>query len=90
LDRTGRFIRYQRTRRTRQIELAEQFGITDYPSRLEDAANGAEFCAPIKEVIGKNKAPGQDELEILKVGRHFVVGIDKLLVVGRNQSEIEN
>ncbi len=74
--------------RTRQIELAEQFGITDYPSPAGGCLlTEQNFVRRLKKLLEKNKAPGQDELEILKVGRHFVVGIDKLLVVGRNQSE---
>ena len=74
--------------RTRQIELAEQFGITDYPSPAGGCLlTEQNFVRRLKKLLEKNKAPGRDELEILKVGRHFVVGIDKLLVVGRNQSE---
>jgi len=75
--------------RTTQMELAKQFGITEYlqpaggclltePSfcrRLEELFNREEYCI--------------DNVELLKVGRHFRVKSNFKLVVGRNEKENE-
>lgn len=74
--------------RTRQMELAKQFGIKDYPSPAGGCLlTEQNFARRLRKLLERNKLPRQDEMEILKVGRHFILDADKLLVVGRNQSE---
>ena len=74
--------------RTRQMELADKFSIKDYPSPAGGCLlTEQNFARRLKKLLERNKAPRQDEMEILKVGRHFILDTDKLLVVGRNQSE---
>jgi len=76
--------------RARQMELAEHYGLKDYPS----PAGG---CLLTQESFGKrlrrflDLRPDADapSTEILKVGRHFYLADDQLLVVGRNHSENE-
>ncbi|MDD3897862.1 MAG: tRNA 4-thiouridine(8) synthase ThiI [Syntrophomonadaceae bacterium] len=74
--------------RTRQMELAEQFGIKDYPSPAGGCLlTEQNFARRLRKLLERSETPNHEEMEILKVGRHFVLGADKLLVVGRNQSE---
>jgi len=74
-----------------QMELAEKFGIKDYPSPAGGCLlTEQNFARRLKRVLDRNSEASAKEMEILKLGRHFVVGNDKLLVVGRNQSENRN
>lgn len=74
--------------RNMQMELAEKFGIKDYPSPAGGCLlTEQNFARRLKRVLDRNLEAGAAEMEILKLGRHFIVGEDKLLVVGRNQSE---
>jgi len=74
--------------RRRQIELAEGFGIKDYPC----PAGGClltykEFAAKLRDLFNHEEDMGIGDINLLKVGRHFRFGENKI-VVGR--SEVEN
>ena len=76
--------------RTRQMALAEEFGITDYPS----PAGGCLLTEPgfarrLKTLLEYREVPDGSDTELLKLGRHFYVAPGVLLVVGRNHSENE-
>lgn len=74
--------------RGRQMELAEKYGIRDYPSPAGGCLlTEQNFARRLQKLLDRNTEAGAEEMEILKLGRHFIVGEDKLLVVGRNQSE---
>lgn len=74
--------------RTRQMELAEKYGIKNYPSPAGGCLlTEQNFARRLKRLMDREITPDSDEIEILKLGRHFVLDEDKLLVVGRNQSE---
>lgn len=75
--------------RTRQMALAEKFGIVRYPS----PAGGCLLTEPgfarrLRSLLEYRELPDWSDTEILKVGRHFYLG-EALLVVGRNHSENE-
>ncbi|MBO8158429.1 tRNA 4-thiouridine(8) synthase ThiI [Thermosyntropha sp.] len=75
--------------RSRQKELAEKFGITEYPSPAGGCLlTEANFSRRLKKLIEKRPEAEPEEMEILKVGRHFYVK-DNLLVIGRNRAENE-
>lgn len=62
-----------RTRKV-QMELAEKWGIVDYPS----PAGGCKLTEPnyskrLKELLEHNKEPKKSELHLLRIGRHFRV-----------------
>lgn len=62
-----------RTRKV-QMELAEKWGIVDYPS----PAGGCKLTEPnyskrLKELLEHNKEPKTSELTLLRIGRHFRV-----------------
>ncbi len=75
-----------RTRKP-QIGLAAQLGIKDYPCPaggclLTDPA----FSKRLKDVF-EHEAFDLDNIELLKIGRHFRITSDFKLVVGRNEKE---
>lgn len=57
-----------------QMELAEKWGVVDYPS----PAGGCKLTEPnyskrLKELLEYNKEPSSSELYLLRIGRHFRV-----------------
>ncbi|MGE5389829.1 MAG: tRNA 4-thiouridine(8) synthase ThiI [Deltaproteobacteria bacterium] len=74
--------------RTRQMELAEQLGITDYPSPAGGCLlTDAGYTNRLRRYFGFSADPHPTELAVLKLGRHFYLNDGLLLIVGRNQSE---
>lgn len=73
--------------RKRQIALAKQWGIKDYPA----PAGGCKLTEPsfadrIKDLLCKPEYVFND-IELLKIGRHFNINKFVRLVVGRNEKE---
>lgn len=74
--------------RRRQIELAKQLKLTDYPC----PAGGClltykEFARKMKDLLEHKNTIGANDLLLLRFGRHFRLGESKM-IVGRD--EIEN
>ncbi|MCW4044905.1 MAG: hypothetical protein NWE94_05245 [Candidatus Bathyarchaeota archaeon] len=70
-----------------QISLAKQFGITYYPS----PAGGClltckEFARKLRDLFEHKKRCSMLDVALLKVGRHFRFGENKI-IVGRNEAE---
>ncbi len=77
-----------RSRRV-QMELAKQLGL-DAPN----AAGGClltdrQFARRVKDLLEHVHNPTLNDIELLKVGRHFRLSRDAKLVVGRNKDENE-
>ncbi len=74
-----------------QLALAKRFGISEPPN----AAGGCLLTDPafskrVKDIIDhSNDTPTLNDVELLKVGRHFRITDDAKLVVGRNKDENE-
>jgi tRNA U34 2-thiouridine synthase MnmA/TrmU len=73
--------------RKRQIELAKQFGITEYPT----PAGGClltykEFASKLRDLFNHKKRVSLRDVQLLKFGRHFRFGRNKI-IVGRNEAE---
>ncbi|MEG1256460.1 tRNA 4-thiouridine(8) synthase ThiI [Clostridium sp.] len=73
-----------------QMELAKEWGITEYPS----PAGGCKLTEPnysirLKELLDHNQQPEERELELLKVGRHFRVTPNAKVISTRTQDEGE-
>ena len=76
--------------RTRQMKLAEEYGIKEYPSPAGGCLlTEQNFARRLKRILHLIDSPRPEELEILKIGRHFYLDEGLLLVVGRNHSENE-
>jgi len=83
----ARLLDIQGRSRKRQMELAEHYGITEYP-------NPAGGCLLTERVFSKRLAEafdhGEDSLEtieLLRFGRHFRLPSGARLVVGRDETE---
>jgi tRNA-uridine 2-sulfurtransferase len=74
-----------------QLTLAKRFGISDPPN----AAGGCLLTDPafsrrVKDIMDHcDDIPTLNDIELLKVGRHFRLTPDAKLVVGRNKDENE-
>jgi len=79
-----------RSRKT-QLSLAKRFGILDAPN----AAGGClltdpQFSKRIRDLmqhLDVKELPGLDDIELLKIGRHFRLSKSTKLVIGRDELE---
>ena len=91
-EREGRLDRDQllgivgRSRKA-QMALAEEFGITDYPSPAGGCLlTDPGFAYRLRELMARQD-PTAADVELLKVGRHFRLGDGTLVVVGRHHED---
>ena len=87
IEREGLYDIQGRSRK-RQLQLAQEFGIQEYPSPaggclLADPNYGRRF----QDLINHKDDPQFHDLIILKYGRHLRIGERCKLVVGKNQTE---
>lgn len=73
--------------RKKQIALAKEFAITDYPC----PAGGClltykEFAVKLRDLFEHKKRVSLKDVQLLKVGRHFRLGRNKV-IVGRDEDE---
>ncbi|HEX3011945.1 MAG TPA: tRNA 4-thiouridine(8) synthase ThiI [Syntrophomonadaceae bacterium] len=74
--------------RTRQMELANKFGIEDYPTPAGGCLlTEQNFANRLKLYLQKNPDAQLDSLQVLKYGRHFYLDDRTLLLVGRNKAD---
>jgi len=84
----NRLLDIQGRSRKRQMELAQNFGITDYPKPAGGCLlTEPNFSKRLKELFQYTPDPGARDLELLKVGRHFRWNEDVKIIVGRRQEE---
>jgi tRNA-uridine 2-sulfurtransferase len=77
--------------RKRQIELADEFGITDYPAPgggclLTDKS----YCKRLKDLLEHKENVSRNELMLLRFGRHFRTPSGSKIIVGRTMDDNEN
>ncbi len=73
--------------RKRQMELAEETGINEYPSPAGGCLLTDEnYSRRLKYILTVKPDAGTDDFRILSWGRHFIIN-DALLIIGRNQKE---
>jgi tRNA U34 2-thiouridine synthase MnmA/TrmU len=71
-----------------QMELAESLGIKEYPSPAGGCLLTDEvFSRRLKDLLSARPDFELREIELLKIGRHFRIGPNTKLVVGRNKDE---
>jgi tRNA-specific 2-thiouridylase len=83
----GKLLCIRGRSRKPQIKLAEEFNIRDYPS----PAGGClltcrEYASKLRDLFKHKKRCSMADVSLLKVGRHFRFGKNKI-VVGRNEAE---
>ena len=83
----NKLLAIQGRSRKPQFELAKEFGIKTYPS----PAGGClltceEYTKKLQDLLTNKKRVSAKDVALLRVGRHFRVGKNKI-IVGRNESE---
>ncbi|MBA4372224.1 MAG: hypothetical protein C0402_05130 [Thermodesulfovibrio sp.] len=78
-----------RTRKP-QMALAREFGLTEYPS----PAGGCLLTEPnysyrLRELFQHDPSPALNDYHLLRLGRHFRLGLSCKAVVGRDEAENE-
>lgn len=75
--------------RKRQMELAAEFGLVDFPSPAGGCLlTDIGYSNRLRDLLSHNKDIDYDDLGLLQVGRHFRLSDDVKLIVGRD--EIDN
>jgi len=73
--------------RKRQIELARSFSLSNYPCPAGGCLlTDREFTAKVTDLFKHKRAVHLKDISLLKVGRHFRLGSNKI-IVGRNEKE---
>lgn len=76
--------------RKRQILLAKEFGVTEYPNPAGGCLlTDKGFSKRLKELLANTPNPTLSEIRLLSIGRHFRLSNDSKLIVGRNKEENE-
>ena len=76
--------------RKRQIDLAQHFGITDYPTPAGGCLlTDKGYSERLKDLISHQQNCTEEEMHLLKYGRHFRLNQEKKLIVGRRKQDNE-
>ena len=83
----NKLLNIQGRSRKPQMQLAKEYGITSYPA----PAGGClltceEYAKKLGDLFAHKKRVTASDVEVLRVGRHFRLGKNKI-IVGRNQTE---
>jgi len=74
--------------RRRQLALAKEFGIKDFPTPSGGCLlTNPSFCRRLKDTISHTPDFGIYDCELLKVGRHFRLSNSTKLIISRNKDE---
>jgi tRNA U34 2-thiouridine synthase MnmA/TrmU len=74
--------------RKRQMELAEQFGLEDYPTPASGCLlTDKSYSNRLRDLLEHNKRLHFDDLNLLRAGRHFRIDSQTKLIVGRDEED---
>ena len=74
--------------RKRQMELAKKFGITDYPAPAGGCLlTDKNYSIRLREIFEHQNTCSEEELHLLKFGRHFRLNPAIKLIVGRTEKD---
>ncbi len=77
--------------RKRQIGLAAEFGITQYPAPAGGCLlTDKDYCRRLKDLLDHKKNVSANELTLLRYGRHFRTLSRVKIIVGRTQQDNKN
>jgi tRNA U34 2-thiouridine synthase MnmA/TrmU len=86
VDRSQLYAIHGRNRST-QLKLAKKFKITDYSTPAGGCPiTTKEFSNKLRDLLKHKKRVTSKDISLLKIGRHFRFGINKV-IVGKNESE---
>ncbi len=84
----GKMLKIQGRSRKPQIQLANHFGIHDYPCPAGGCLlTDPGFSKRIRDLIHHHSDFSLNDVHLLKIGRHFRLSPQLKLVVGRNEEE---
>ena len=76
--------------RKRQIELAQKFGIAEYPAPAGGCLlTDKNYSIRLREIFEQQETCSEEELHLLKYGRHFRLNPENKLIVGRTEKDNE-
>jgi len=76
--------------RKRQIELADKYGLEDYPNPAAGCLlTDVNYSRRLRDLLAHQPNIDFNDLNLLKIGRHFRIDPDTKIIVGRNQPENE-
>lgn len=74
--------------RRRQMELAEELGLEDYPNATSGCLlTDPNYSKRLKDLFDYNPDADFNEINLLKVGRHFRYSPETKIIVGRNEAD---
>jgi tRNA-uridine 2-sulfurtransferase len=74
--------------RKRQLELAAQFGLQDFPSPASGCLLTDEgYSNRLRDLLAHSESVSFNDLNLLRVGRHFRLDPATKIVIGRNEHE---
>ena len=74
-----------------QIALAKKFGISDYPAPAGGCLlTDKGFSLRLKDLFDHRPEAAENEIHLLKYGRHFRLNPQAKLIVGRTETDNEN
>jgi hypothetical protein len=74
--------------RKRQLELANKWGITDFSSPAGGCLlTDRNFTRRIRDLLRFKSSISKNDIELLKLGRHFRLSPDLKIIVGRDERE---
>lgn len=74
--------------RKRQMELAEEFGLEDYPTPASGCLlTDPNYTRRLRDLLEHSPVIDFDALNLLKAGRHFRFSPDAKIIVGRNEED---
>jgi hypothetical protein len=76
--------------RKEQINLARRFRVTGYPSPAGGCLlTDRGYCSRLNDLFGHQDAYSENDLHLLKYGRHFRIDNQTKIIVGRNKKDNE-
>jgi tRNA U34 2-thiouridine synthase MnmA/TrmU len=83
----GKLLDISGRSRKKQIELAERYGIKNYPTPAGGCALTQEgFARRLKELMEKKPEFSTEDVDLVRFGRHFWIDSTQI-ILGRNQEE---
>jgi tRNA U34 2-thiouridine synthase MnmA/TrmU len=77
--------------RKEQIALAKKLGISDYPAPAGGCLlTDKGFSVRLKDLFDRRPDAAENEIQLLKFGRHFRLNPQSRLIVGRTEMDNEN
>jgi len=71
-----------------QIEIAKKYGVADYPAPAGGCLlTDKGYSARLKDLFANQDQHTENELHLMKYGRHFRINADLKVIVGRSKDE---